>query len=372
MISLLYLTEVAIVLIFDDSVETHLRKNPSHVPSASSYIFRSYDPEVAPLIPLAGVSKVNTVLCNEDGSPLVEMSDRYGFINQDKKWDQQSYDMVIAGESYFQGFCTTPYSEHFIAKLNREFNILNLSNWGNGPLAKLGVLKEYFSNKWAKKLIFSFAANDLVTDLSREKKSILSNYLHPSFSQDLMSKQSQVNTFISKNYGMEQVKKKSFNKTYRDFRSMLRLENVSKRFFSWLRELSHPRQVAFKKMTDYHSLLDVDLKLYSQILDEVVKIATNSGATPYFIYIPLAETFIKPIDDKQYQKNIKILHREVISLAKEKGFHIIDLHSYISKQKNPLRYYNVLRFPYNYGHFKRDKHSEVFKFIMEQVSIGEF
>ena len=57
------------------------------------------------IFPLAGVSNVLTPLCNELGEWIVYKSDRFGFNNPDKNWDNLNTEILIIGDSFAHGAC---------------------------------------------------------------------------------------------------------------------------------------------------------------------------------------------------------------------------------------------------------------------------
>lgn len=57
------------------------------------------------IFPVSGVSKIKTIYCNENNKQINYMSDRYGFRNEDKEWDNKKIDVVLIGDSFAQGAC---------------------------------------------------------------------------------------------------------------------------------------------------------------------------------------------------------------------------------------------------------------------------
>ncbi|MBI3474053.1 MAG: hypothetical protein HY013_22075 [Candidatus Solibacter usitatus] len=53
----------------------------------------------AEFVPLAGISCVTTVLCNEGGQYAIYASDRHGFRNPDQVWDFPHTDIAFVGDS---------------------------------------------------------------------------------------------------------------------------------------------------------------------------------------------------------------------------------------------------------------------------------
>ena len=47
------------------------------------------------LLPLSGLSNIESILCNENGYYSSYLSDRYGFNNPDKEWDKRSIEYLV-------------------------------------------------------------------------------------------------------------------------------------------------------------------------------------------------------------------------------------------------------------------------------------
>ena len=56
-------------------------------------------------LPLSGISKENTIYCNEQGYYAKYYSDRYGFNNPDNVWDGDSTKYLLIGDSFVHGAC---------------------------------------------------------------------------------------------------------------------------------------------------------------------------------------------------------------------------------------------------------------------------
>ena len=87
-------------------------------------------------VPLTGIANALSVYCNESGRWLVYKSDRYGFRNDDAKWDLP-VENIIVGDSFAQGACVGRGPADLIP------NSLSLGVAGVGPLIELAILEEY-------------------------------------------------------------------------------------------------------------------------------------------------------------------------------------------------------------------------------------
>src|SRR5574338_1128152 len=96
-------------------------------------------------LPLASISNVTTVFCNESGKYIIYQSDEHGFHNPPGLWKKGEVDIVALGDSYAHGACV-PSDQGFVSLIRSEFPAtVNLGVNGDGPLAMLATLKEYAS-----------------------------------------------------------------------------------------------------------------------------------------------------------------------------------------------------------------------------------
>ena len=139
---------------------------------------------------MAGISHKKTVMCEENGPWIIYDSDRYGFNNYDKIWNNDNLFSYVIGDSFAYGACVNQ-NETISAKLGKYgYNSINLAYSGNGPLYMLGSLKEYKLKKVNYVLWFYYEGNDLI-DLQAElgcKNFNLQKYLDDEFSQNLIKK----------------------------------------------------------------------------------------------------------------------------------------------------------------------------------------
>ena len=118
-------------------------------------------------------------------------SDRYGFNNPDKEWDQEEIEYLLLGDSFTHGACVN--RPHDIGSALRTISnkpVLNLGYAGNGPLIEYATLREYFRSNIKNVIFLYFEVNDLLNLHNELSDDLLKNYLtNPSFSQNLMFKQ---------------------------------------------------------------------------------------------------------------------------------------------------------------------------------------
>lgn len=148
-----------------------------------------------PVLPLSGVARTKTLLCNETGEWVSYMSDQFGFRNPEGSWSG-SPDIVTVGDSFTQGNCVVD-GKSYVDRLRTAFpKTLNLGQRGNGPFAILASIREYLPElRPALTIWFHYEGNDVPSDLMRERQTpIFQRYLEPEFTQGLRGKAGALST----------------------------------------------------------------------------------------------------------------------------------------------------------------------------------
>ena len=114
------------------------------------------------IFPLAGVSNVLTINCNENGKMSEYVSDRYGFNNEDKIWDYKKIDVLMLGDSFAHGACVDE-DENLLYHLSNDpkKKIINLGYGANGPLIELASYIEYGIEK-NQKIFCGFIMREMI------------------------------------------------------------------------------------------------------------------------------------------------------------------------------------------------------------------
>ena len=148
----------------------------------------------------AGISKSKTINCNENGYYSIYESDRYGFNNPDKEWDQKKIEFFLIGDSHTHGSCVNRPND--IASVLRTLSkkpALNLGYSGWGPLIQYAILREYLISNVQNILWIYFEGNDLDDLTSELGNDLLRKYLENSdFSQNLKKRQNEIDDFAKR------------------------------------------------------------------------------------------------------------------------------------------------------------------------------
>ena len=161
------------------------------------------------LFPLSGVSNVYTIFCNENGYYNNYNSDRFGFNNLDKNWDNRNVNFII-GDSFAHGACVKEdFARILIKKLNSKF--LNLGMSGNGPLLNQAILQEYLNYKQPVSVFyFHYEGNDIYNLNNEINNKFLAQYLNINFSQNLINRQNEIDLLLKNKISKKFNEKKKY------------------------------------------------------------------------------------------------------------------------------------------------------------------
>lgn len=294
------------------------------------------------LLPLSLISMSETILCNENGYYAIYQSDRYGFNNPDKEWDKEIVDYMLVGDSLTQGNCVNE-NESISGNVKRLLNneshgVINLGIAAMGPLSEYAILKEYFTIKKPKKVLWIYSeANDL-SDLSNELSDFILNqyYKNINYSQKLPEKQTLINKKI-----LTAIEENNKSK----------LSNFSIRNIILL---EHIRRVTITKFISEPPLED-----FRNILNLTRDYLSYNNSQLYFVYIPEYARFNKVIkyNDENYLK--------IINLVKDLNIPIIDLYSeFFKNHHDPKSLYPNK----NNGHFTESGYRMVSEIIYKKIT----
>jgi hypothetical protein len=294
-----------------DEIEKKLDKTISVPPQ----IFLSKDDKK--ILPLSGLSNKMTIICNESGYFSSYFSDRYGFNNNNKIYDEDEIFSIFIGDSFTNGYCVNTQN-NLISNLQsknffKEKNILNLGYGGNGPLLSYATLREYLNKNKNTKYVFwlYYEPNDLI-ELSKEiKDSILKKYLkNLSFSQNLILKQKEVDFIINEKIQNEKIQ---FNQN----------KIVSTNKLTAFLSLDETRRYIFKLTNSPIKKNKEIIDLFSIIVKNLKNFSNKENFELIFIYLP----------GKKLNEG-SLYYKDIISLINKEKVKLIDLSSSNFYKKN--------------------------------------
>jgi len=330
-------------------------KNIDVVPSIfpKTFIAKKFINNDENIFPLGGVSNTMTVFCKEGEKFSIYESDRHGFNNPDYEWDNEKIIWFLIGDSFVQGSCVQP-GDDFASRIRllTKQSAVSLGMSGNGPLIELASLKEYTFKKRPKIVLwFYFERNDL-EDLKEEKSnSILMNYLNEDFTQNLHSKQLEIDKKLKMYIKLaeSEIKKK-----------ILKIDKNSKKFLPFKKIIR--LQILRDKTALDRGLNFVIDPLFEKILIKARNLVNGWNGRLYFVYLPDKERYSSQrIKDENYLKR-----SEIIELINNLDIPLIDIHEeFFIKQDDPIEFFAERI----YGHYSPDGYNAISKIILKNINV---
>tara|TARA_Y100000591_G_C21812815_1_gene688931 strand:+ start:317 stop:1636 length:1320 start_codon:yes stop_codon:yes gene_type:complete len=326
----------SIIEIYDDL------KDEQYIVSADNVgYFLEQENENLEFYPFAGVSNKKTILCNENGYYSTYLSDRYGFNNPDKEWDNDEIEYLLLGDSFTQGSCVNrPFDIASNLRRLSKKPVINLGMGGSGTLLEYAIYREYAPKKVKNVVLLFFDGND-VKDLKRELDSIiLKKYLSDkNYSQNLKEKQDQINEKI-----IAHIKNK-YNFISKNSKSEKNFENIIK-----LVKLYRTRLQIFKPVMKIPNEME-------EILTSLREITTKNKSNFFIVYLYGHEKYSSMNYKAQNSIDIKYL-------AKKLDITLLDMDKLVfSKEKNPLNL-----FPFKmYGHYNAEGYQKISEAIFKSL-----
>ncbi len=142
------------------------------------------------LRPLAGVSRVPTLLCNESGEWVTYEADEHGLNNEAGVHGLDSVAVAVVGDSFAHGWCV-PRAQTVAGLLTvGRGPVVNLGLEAAGPLSELGLLREYGADLRPKVVLWLLFGENDTEDLRIEgEMEDLRRYLDPGYRQGLKALQ---------------------------------------------------------------------------------------------------------------------------------------------------------------------------------------
>ncbi len=297
-----------------------------------------YLPKKNKIFPLSGISNAKTILCNENGYYAIYDSDRYGFNNPDKEWEQNEIEYLIVGDSFAHGMCVNRPNDigSVLRKLSNK-SVINIGYSGNGPLIEYATLREYLDTNVKKVLWLYYERNDLSNLQSELKNEFLINYLNDlNFTQNLKSKQDQINKLANRLLILQKETKTKEDKFFFKLIKFIKIYN--------LRILIFPQSKINPQIPE---------KEFKKILKLVKELTLKNNSELYFVYLP---SYVRYLNNNINNKEYELIKK----MANELSIPFIDIHNEVFEiEKDPLNL-----FPFrSHGHYK----PEGYRIVTESI-----
>ncbi len=293
------------------------------------------------LLPLGGVSRSVTVLCNESGQYVTYTSDEHGMRNPRGIWSSPHADLVAVGESFVQGYCV-PDGAGFVDALRARFPItLNLGISGESSLLQLAAIKEYLPRYQPKIVLWFFCEGIDLPDLDEESRQpLVMRYLEPRFTQHLSVRQPEIDDVL-RHFLSEAATRVRDERTVARQRSLReRVEPILK---LWdLREKLQAMQGASAADQHVWSTLErTDHNLLSDALGQAQVLTKGWGGTLYFVYLPSWNRYRNGLSGPERERG------EVLRVVNALHIPTIDITPVFTAHQDPLSLFPFRRF----GHY---------------------
>ncbi len=305
-------------------------------------------PVLGDMLPLGGISKVTTVLCNETGSYLVYQSDERGFHNPRGIWGRRDIDIVAVGDSFVHGACVGSERNFMALIRHRHDRTLSLGMTANGPLLKLATLREYLPVLRPKVILwFYFEENEINTDLPIERRMrLLMGYLEPGFSQRLATRQGEIDRRLA-----GWLDGMMAEKTPDDMNPPPRFGQIG-RFnltdFILLRTLRNRLHMGM-------GLKDADLDLFDRVMRQAKLLARERNAKLRLVYLPGKRRFTGLIG-RQFQN---LTRHRVLRLLGRLDIPVIDVVPVFTARRDPTALF--------YSHYTEEGNRLVAATVLEAL-----
>jgi hypothetical protein len=286
--------------------------------------------------PLGGIANTLTILCNESGTTIGYHSDSLGFRNPLSSWDSIQSRVALVGDSFAQGFCRPePESIAGVIRAHGHY-ILNVGLTGAGPLAELGVVREYLSVVKPREVYWLFyEGNDLI-DITSERNTLLKKYLDSSWTQNLAAKHDEISVAM-KRFADSAIARYSEPDTKQrlvSFLLMRRLRTATGLY----------RQPSLPSARDESA----ELAMLESILLRAKDDVAAWGGTLHIVYLPERRRFnasTRAVTGENHDP--KAVEKSVKEITARLGIPLIDAAAAFAAQPDPRELWNARRYHYN-------------------------
>ncbi len=279
------------------------------------------------LFPLAGISRTTTELCNEAGRDVLYASDEHGFNNPFEVWNGRRFDLALIGDSFAHGVCVDSGNQLGTLIRNTIPATLNLGVLGAGPLAELAVLREYATPVRPRVVLWLFYEGNDIEDLVREEHSSLKMYLDPRLSQNLLTKQTTVDSLLRAYADSVLGGEVKMTPGVADIGEMLRLSRVRK-------------AVGMVASNIPHRTAPSQFATLARILLLAKQEVEAWGGRIYFVFLPDYHRFDRRVlAYSGYVHNNAEIQEGAMRAARNAGIPVIDVAAAFAASPNPREYW---------------------------------
>jgi len=309
----------------------------------------------------SGISGTRQVFCQEMGFWSNYDADEHGFNNPKGLYEPGKLDVALVGDSFTHGACVKQGDDMAGQLRDKGWRALNVGIGGSGPLTYLAVQREYVKPVKPKVVFWMFYAVDIRDSVYEKESAILSHYLEdPDFSQNLINRQDEIDTFL------RDFLNTSYQKKLDDLTAarQTRREVITKRLIHQGLRLTKLRE-RLRNLGGRDVVTEgreeEKLDLLRRILGRAKAEVEGWGGQMVFVYLPDWYTYAKDYDTYGIKIDDNfLLRQDVLKEVKDIGLPIIDIQGDVfDKHPDPVSLYNWRM----YGHYN----TEGYKLVTEQL-----
>lgn len=251
------------------------------------------------ILPLGGISRRTTILCNETGRWAIYDSDEHGFNNPLGLY-KADIDLLLIGDSFTHGYCVD--QNHTIAaNLRKSFPAtISIGAGGNGELSRLASLMEYGPLLKPKAVLWIYTENTLIRMWKEFSNPILNNYFKiDGFTQRLYEKQEIIDRtldqFLTRKVGAEPR-----GSVVDGFQVLPFLK------FSNLRNTLLGMLEVFEAKNSQKSNPGQEIEIARTILVKAKKLTESWGGKFYFVYLGSRPARAVGVHESDHEKMLKL------------------------------------------------------------------
>jgi hypothetical protein len=303
------------------------------------------------ILPLGGIAKKLTVMCNESGDWITYRSDERGFNNPEGIWQSRDISVAAVGDSFAFGACV-PSDRNFVALIRRKYPAtLNLGINGAGPLVELAAVKEFLPFFRPKVTLWFYLELNDQSDLNQEKRSgLLMHYLNDNFNQGLIARQTEIDQAL-----------RNHVETKRKLAEGRRLHGYIKYGLDTIKLPTVRAKLGLvygtsRLETSFESD-ELQITLFREILKNAHDFVNAWNGKLYFVYLPAWQRYITPQSASDNRD-------AMLALVRGLNIPIIDIHQAFQARGDPLRF-----FPFRQpGHYNAEGHGLVAETVLRYFS----
>ncbi len=320
------------------------------------------------IYPLGTISNSKTIHSTwSSGGSLgfypIFIADEHGFYNKQSLYNKKKVDIFMTGNSYSEGFSVDQnetISSH-LEKLN--FNVVNTSMAGNGPILKYANIKEYGEFLKPNIILWFFEIGDL-NDIKLELSSPeITKYINlENYSQNLISRQEEIDNALKMYEAQIREKQKKILEKFSNKKALILDSNgvpiqTKQRIFNVLKITRLRDLINYARKKDSPT----SLHIFKQTLIKTTELAKALNSKIYFINLPNYE---------RYSSNsISSYESFVLKTVNDLKIPLIDIHDEVFKNHHD----SLSLFPYKLqGNYTKEAYSLIATAIKRRIELDGY